>query len=187
MEHDIRLNIHYSVPDELWDKICDVFKNMPYYNENEYLHCWVGEGIDLSASVEPGGIQLAGTMPENIWNNWFDTLKKELTKALGYEIGEPEDGFKFKYWKPDEKKYSAIKSIDNECIIFNDHSEFQWEDFDTIERNIFAEPPCYIFKSEYIELRIYFDGVSKRKNKQDFNNFNEKIKSLGLKNLYIKE
>ncbi|MDE6797162.1 MAG: hypothetical protein K2J36_04020 [Ruminococcus sp.] len=185
MEHDINLNIHYTVPDALWLKVYNVFSNMPYWNDKE--NCWTGEDIELWYSVEPSGIQIAGTMPEDIWNKWLDNLKKELTKALGYEIGEPEDGFRFKFWKPDEKKYSAIKSIDNECIIFNDHSMFQWEDFDTIERNISAEPPCYIFKSEYIELLIYFDGVSKRSNRQNFNNFNEKIKSLGLKNLYIKE
>ncbi|MCM1314870.1 MAG: hypothetical protein NC040_10320 [Muribaculaceae bacterium] len=181
MEHDINLNIHYSAPEELWVKIDNIFSNMPYWDEKE--NCWRGDGIDLYASIEPSGIQIAGTMPENIWNEWYDTLKKELTEALGYDIGEPEDGFDFKYWKPFEKMYSDIKSIDNKFIVFNDNSMFDWEDFDTIERNISVEFPCFIFKSEYIELRIYFDGVSKRKNKQDFNNFNAKIKSLGLKHL----
>lgn len=145
MKHDINLNIHYSIPEDLWKKTYNVFQNMPYWNENG----WTGEDIDLWFSVEPSGIQIAGTMPEEIWNKWYNTLKKELTKALGYEIGEPEENFKFKYWKPFEKKYSDIKSIDNEFIIFNDYSMFDWEDFNTIKRNISAEMPCFIFKSEY--------------------------------------
>ncbi|MCM1505946.1 MAG: hypothetical protein NC177_02270 [Ruminococcus flavefaciens] len=185
MQHDINLNIHYSVPDELWEKIYNTFRNMPYWNENE--NCWTGDDIDLWYSVEPSGIQIAGTMPENIWNKWYSNLKKELTKALGYEIGEPEECFKFKYWKPFEKKYSDIKSIDDELVMFNDYSMFDWEDFDTIKRNISAIPPCFIFGSEYIELRIYFDGSSKRINKQDFNDFDEKIKSLCLKHWVYRE
>lgn len=51
------------------------------------------------ASVEPSGIQIAGIMPDEIWEEWYRSLKDKLTKELGYEIGEPEDGFDFKYWK----------------------------------------------------------------------------------------
>lgn len=155
MEHDINLNIHYSIPKDLWEKTYNVFQNMPYWNEKE--NGWTGEDIDLWFSVEPSGIQIAGTMPE--------------------------ENFKFKYWKPFEKKYSDIKSIDNEFIIFNDYSMFDWEDFDTIKRNISAETPCFILKSEYIELRIYFDGSSKKINKRNFHDFDEKIKSFCLNHL----
>ncbi len=35
-------------------------------------------------------------MPESIWETWYDKIKNELTQALGYEIGEPEDGYEFK-------------------------------------------------------------------------------------------
>jgi hypothetical protein len=52
----------------------------------------------LWASVEPGGIQIAGEMPEDIWEEWYSLLKGKLSEALGYEIGEPEYGFEFKYW-----------------------------------------------------------------------------------------
>lgn len=182
VEHDINLNIHYSVPEELWQKIVDVFRNMPYWNENENFPNWTGDGIDLYASVEPSGIQIAGTMPQDIWNKWFDTLKKALTEVLGYDIGEPEDGFRFRDWKPFEKKYSDIKSVDDKSITFNDYSMFEWEDFENIEYNISAEPPCFVFKSEpYIELRLYFDGFSKKKNRQNLRDFNAKLNLLGLK------
>ena len=40
--------------------------------------------------IEPSGIQIAGTMPDEIW---YDELKDKLTVALGYEVREPEDGF----------------------------------------------------------------------------------------------
>lgn len=29
--------------------------------------------------------------------HWYKDLKDKLTQVLGYEIGEPEDGFEFKY------------------------------------------------------------------------------------------
>ena len=71
---------------------------MPYWTGNIRGARWTGDGIDLWTSVEPGGIQLAGVMPEDIWEKWYPELKKKLTEALGYEIGEPEDGYAFKYW-----------------------------------------------------------------------------------------
>ncbi len=72
---------------------------MPYWSGNDNEVNWQGTDIDLWYSVEPGGIQIAGTMPEDIWNEWFSSLKSKLSKALGYEIGEPEEGFDFKYWE----------------------------------------------------------------------------------------
>ena len=51
------------------------------------------------ASVEPGGLQIAGEMPEEIWQEWYRRLRAALTDALGYEIGEPADGYEFVYWE----------------------------------------------------------------------------------------
>ncbi|MDE7223220.1 MAG: hypothetical protein K2O34_05510 [Acetatifactor sp.] len=99
MEHDVNLNIHYTLPDELWEKISDVYRTMPYWAGTEQGPEWKGEDIDLWASVEPGGIQIAGTMPDEIWEIWYDELKAKLAEALGYDIGEPEDGFEFRYWE----------------------------------------------------------------------------------------
>ena len=90
MEHDINLNIHYTAPKEVWEKINMTYASMPY---------WVGEDIDLRASVEPSGLQIFGTMPDDIWEKWYSTLKKKLTELLGYEIGEPEDGYEFKFFE----------------------------------------------------------------------------------------
>ena len=99
MEHDINLNIHYSAPEEIWNKISDVYRSMPYWKETTKGAKWIGENIDLWASVEPGGSQIAGIMPDNILEMWYSELKEKLTAALGYEIGEPEEGFEFKYWE----------------------------------------------------------------------------------------
>lgn len=99
MEHDVNLNIHYSAPEMVWDKIDEVYQSMPYWAGNGDGVRWTGEGVDLWASVEPGGIQIAGAMPKEIWDEWYASLKNKLTKALGYEIGEPEEGYAFKYWE----------------------------------------------------------------------------------------
>lgn len=99
MNQDINLNIHYSTPKELWNKIDEVYKAMPYWAGNDKEAKWTGTEVDLYASVEPSGIQIAGTMPEDIWNEWYRSLKQKLTVALGYEIGEPEEGYDFKYYE----------------------------------------------------------------------------------------
>lgn len=96
--HDINLNIHYTMPHDLWKKLSEVYVSMPYWAGEEKRPCWRGENIDLVASVEPSGIQIFGEMPEEIWESWYSELKAKLTAALGYEIGEPEDGYDFKYW-----------------------------------------------------------------------------------------
>lgn len=97
MEHDINLNIHYSAPDEVWKKIQLVYESMDFYCTASDSPCWKGEGVDLWASVEPSGIQIAGTMPEAVWKEWYSELKRKLTEVLGYEIGEPEEGYEFQY------------------------------------------------------------------------------------------
>lgn len=99
MDHDINLNIHYTTPDHLWKKIGEVYASMPYWTADEKTPCWRAEDIELTASVEPGGIQISGEMPEEIWESWYAELKEKLTMALGYEIGEPEDGYDFKYYE----------------------------------------------------------------------------------------
>ncbi|MDE7211901.1 MAG: hypothetical protein K2O03_10740 [Lachnospiraceae bacterium] len=97
MHHDINLNIHYTAPNWVWERIGEVYKTMPYWNESGDCPNWVGTDIALNVSVEPGGIQIFGTMPGEIWKVWYPELKEKLTAALGYEIGEPEDGLDFKY------------------------------------------------------------------------------------------
>lgn len=98
MEHDINLNIHYSAPNEIWHKLYEVYASMPYWAGNTKEVKWIGNEVNLWASVEPSGIQIAGIMPDSIWNEWYSSLKYKLTEALGYEIGEPEEGYEFYYW-----------------------------------------------------------------------------------------
>ena len=97
---NVNLNIHWQAPDVVWQKVDDVFKSMDYYDaESEYSR-WSSQDFYVEASSEPSGLQLYGNVPEKLWENWYSQLKEKLTKALGYEIGEPEDGFDFKYdWK----------------------------------------------------------------------------------------
>lgn len=102
---DVNLNIHYTIPNEIWNKIIDVFSSMPYWIEDEEQRkdClfWYDEKdcVELYCSVEPNGIQISGLMMYEIWRKWYPKLKNKLTETLGYEIGEPEKGYSFKYWK----------------------------------------------------------------------------------------
>ena len=188
MMHDICLNIHYSAPNEVWDMIGEVYRSMDYWcgYENDGCPSWKGDNIDLCTSVEPGGVQISGEMPDEIWNRWYDQLKSRLSKKLGYDIGNPQEGYKFKYWTPFEKKYSDIKTIDSKKIVFNDYSTFFWEDFTEHERDITAKRPYFAFKSPLIELYIYFDNTgmfSKMKQRQDFQKFQSKLNELKIHTL----
>lgn len=188
MKHDICLNVHYSAPKEVWDIIEEVYRSMDYWHGYENGGCpsWRGQNINLYASVEPGGIQINGEMPDEIWVKWYDDLKSKLSIKLGYDIGDPQEGYKFKYWTSFKKKYSDIKTIDNKKIEFNDYSTFYWEDFNECERDISAKRPYFAFKSPLIELYIYFDNtglLSKRKQRQEFHDFQSKMKDFGIRTL----
>ena len=96
------LNIHYTAPDWVWDKIDEVYRSMEYYDETSDSPLWTGDGINIESSVEPSGIQFYGEVPEDVWEEWFEELKEKLSDELGYEIGEPEDGYEFRYdWDED--------------------------------------------------------------------------------------
>lgn len=97
MNHEINLNIHYTMPHDLWEKVFKICASMPYWAGTENEPCWKAENIDLVASVEPSGLQIYGKMPKQIWKSWYSELKEKLTAELGYEIGEPENGYDFKY------------------------------------------------------------------------------------------
>ncbi len=186
--HDICLNIHYSAPEEVWKMIEEVYHSMDYWYgyENDGCPSWRGEAIDLCASAEPGGIQISGEMPEEIWERWYEQLKSRLTEKLGYEIGDVCDGYEFKYWTPFEKNYSDIKNIDAEKIVFNDLSMFCWSYFREYKRDITAARPYYVFSSPMIELRIYFDNngiFGKTRLRQDFHDLETKLNDIGIKTL----
>ena len=77
---------------------------MPYWvsDKEKRIDClfWHDEDdcVELYCSVEPGGVQISGLMQSDIWVKWYDDLKRRLTDTLGYEIGESEEGYEFKYW-----------------------------------------------------------------------------------------
>lgn len=96
----VNLNVHYSVPEYVWDKIDAVFKSMDFYDPTSNVPSWKGDDFYVEYSLEPSGMQFSSNMSENLWQKWYGELKKRLSDSLGYEIGEPEDGFDFFYdWK----------------------------------------------------------------------------------------
>ena len=97
--YDVTLNIHYSLPDEYWKKLNSVYKTMPfwigYINGIPY---WYGDDSNdktISASVEPGGLQITAILDEDEWNEWYALLKKRVSDELGFEVGEPAEGYHF--------------------------------------------------------------------------------------------
>lgn len=96
----INLNIHYSAPQEIWDKLEKLYAEMPQW-KGFFNGCprWYGaDGKRIEASVEPSGLQFYAEMPQEEWMEWLHLFKDKATEALGYPIGEPEDGYKFKIY-----------------------------------------------------------------------------------------
>ncbi len=97
------LNIRYDLPDGIWKKISEVYKEMegwlgygngqvgeegiPYwFSFNEEEKC-------INASVEPSSLQFSVfNMDEQEWENWLKEIKNIATRILGFKVGEIENG-----------------------------------------------------------------------------------------------
>lgn len=95
--HNCNLNIWYYLPEEEWNKITHLYESMPgwlgYKNGVPY---WFGQEDDdlfITASIEPSGLSFYAQLNHSDWNSWIQRFKVEATKALGFDVGEPEDGF----------------------------------------------------------------------------------------------
>lgn len=98
--HNHNLNIHYSTPQEVWDKLEKLYREMPSWNGIiDGTPQWYSKnGKRIEVSVEPSGLQFYAEMPKEEWNAWFELFKSRASEQLGYTIGEPEDGFEFYFW-----------------------------------------------------------------------------------------
>ncbi|AQS06348.1 hypothetical protein [Clostridium beijerinckii] len=97
--HNHNLNIHYSSPEDIWDKLAELYSEMPGWSGFiDGIPHWYAQDNDkriINASVEPSGLQFYAEMQQEEWNTWFELFKTKASATLGLEIGEPEDGFEF--------------------------------------------------------------------------------------------
>ncbi|MCM1089308.1 MAG: hypothetical protein NC092_02260 [Butyrivibrio sp.] len=96
---NVNLNIHPNAPKEVWDKVQKIYAEMPYWSGfMEGTPIWYGPGdIIIEASPEPGGLHFYAEMPQDEWESWICTFRNRATEELGYEIGEPEEGYPFRF------------------------------------------------------------------------------------------
>ena len=79
--HNHNLNIHYSIPENLWNELVEMF-----------------DGKLIEASLETSGLQFYAELPQEEWDAWFAQFQRRAEKILGYPIGEPEDGYEFRIY-----------------------------------------------------------------------------------------
>jgi hypothetical protein len=95
--YNCNLNIWYYLSESVWDKVSEVYMKMPgWLGFKEGIPRWFGEEDDpifIEASVEPSGLAFYAHMKKDEWESWIENFKQEATKVLGFEVGEPEDGF----------------------------------------------------------------------------------------------
>lgn len=98
--YNINLNIHYSAPQQIWDKLEQLYKEMPGWNGfKEGCPQWKGRETGfIEASAESSGLQFYVKLPAEEWDEWIHRFTEKASGLLGYEIGEPEDGYAFYYW-----------------------------------------------------------------------------------------
>jgi hypothetical protein len=99
----MNLNIRYGAPDEVLEKIPEIYrqvdgwigfaeggdkgeKGIPYWFsfDQKEKHGW--------ASVEPSGLMFAGLMEDEEWSEWVKKIKITATHILRYKVGEIELG-----------------------------------------------------------------------------------------------
>ncbi len=101
--HNHNLNIHYTAPKEIWDKLRKLYQEMPHWKENHGTTdaTWydAGDGKLITAYVEPSGLFFYAELPQEEWDLWFALFKQKATEQLGFPVGEPEDGFTFRIWE----------------------------------------------------------------------------------------
>jgi hypothetical protein len=97
--HNHNLNIHYSSPDYIWDKLAELYSEMPGWSGFiDGIPHWYAQDNGkriITASVEPSGLQFYTEMQQEEWDKWLELFKMNGSATLGFEIGEPEDGFEF--------------------------------------------------------------------------------------------
>ncbi|MBR3143097.1 MAG: hypothetical protein IKF09_08140, partial [Clostridiales bacterium] len=127
MHCDVILNIHYTAPKSVWDKINRAYKLLPYWDgfDSDGPH-WIDKDIDITASAKPEGLKIYGEMPEEQWGEWYEQLKQKLSAAVGYPVGEVSEGYEFRYWKKavnPELDITMIKGGTDNCYIVSDRKE----------------------------------------------------------------
>lgn len=102
MNVDVTLNIHYTAPEEIWNRLGALYREMPGWAEAHgeggcpWPGQWFGQGGEeryLTASAEPGGLQIYGELPEAVWAPWLDQFCRRAGEILGYPVGAVEEGF----------------------------------------------------------------------------------------------
>ncbi|WP_405107060.1 hypothetical protein MHH28_26325 [Paenibacillus sp. FSL K6-1217] len=95
--HNCNLDIWYYLPDEVWNKVAKLYERMPgwigYIDGIPHWHGQEEDDVYIKASVEPSGLSFFARMNQSDWDSWIERFKSEATKVLGFEVGEPEDGF----------------------------------------------------------------------------------------------
>lgn len=79
MLHDITLNIHYTIPDNMWNRLVPLIEELETYG--------------IVYSVEPGGLQFyedneENKIPDKQWNRLINRFCKQASEILGFAVGD---------------------------------------------------------------------------------------------------
>ena len=69
--HNHNLNIHYSIPENLWNELVEMFAQLPHYRGfSDGCPQWYGcDGKLIEASLETSGLQFYAELPQEEWDD----------------------------------------------------------------------------------------------------------------------
>lgn len=92
--HNCNLNIPYTADASQWDRLAVLYTQMPgWIGYQDGCARWLWDAGSIEASIEPSGLQFYARMSQASWQEWLQEFKIRASSIVGYEVGEPEDGF----------------------------------------------------------------------------------------------
>ncbi|UDL05995.1 hypothetical protein [Marinobacter sp. CA1] len=85
----ITLNVPFDLPDEDWDKIMAVYREMDGWIEGKDFPYWYGIEGDaqfILVSAEPSGLVFSGNVNHDFWIAWITKICAKLSLALNREV-----------------------------------------------------------------------------------------------------
>ncbi|WP_256700820.1 hypothetical protein [Paenibacillus sp. P46E] len=85
--HHCNLNIWAHLPDEVWNKVANIYELMPgWIGYTDGIPYWFGQEEDnvyIQASVEPSGLLFYARMNQSDWDSWIGRFKIRSDKDIG--------------------------------------------------------------------------------------------------------
>ena len=104
MEITVNLNVHYSAPPEVWEKISRVYASMPYWAGDEQQARWLAKDIDVPIGLIYTAL---GASCMQTWMPEEDLVKIPALSLILKKFNEEKKGYTKDTYKKKLSEYEA--------------------------------------------------------------------------------